>query len=258
MTELTLDEKIATLTNEHHKDFERKVDQLILRHNIKKALPNVGVPWKFYTGSRLYKSVASLYIEHDFYDYNNKKPQPTLETIIEASKHLKPISMTKCQDSCLSFQPTWIVDKMPEEKKKNWREETIVSPFIVEYDVFQNPQFTVKWFAELEGVGQVFVKIMIRLEREFGILYPIYEETKSERLSNTLIRTMHFDPPKEFITIFDEDEDPVGEMQSPITWASGSNTTPNRKLLYWIDLYLDRSPTIENLLTPIIKKMERI
>lgn len=229
-------DELKALRDKHAKE----ENALLLELSIKDELPDLGVPWRVH-GYPLYGTVASAHVEYDWFDYTGRKPKPTLETVRQAAELLPPEPMVMVRDGCLSFRPKAHVEALPEEKKERWEEELDVTPFLVEVDGFQHLTAEFHWFTRLKSDALIRVEIKLPMPGRLGT-YTV-ERKRGPRDVEQAIKRCQFRPATDYVlTLFDGTE-PVSELQSPIRWASGDVTTPNKFTLYWVELRDDWKPT---------------
>lgn len=240
-------DELKALRDKHAKE----ENELLLELSIKDDLPDVGVPWRVH-GYPLYGTVASAHVDHNWFDYTGKTPKPTLETVRQAAELLPPEPMVKVRDGSLSFRPKGYVESLPEEKKERWEEEQDVTPFLVEVCGFQHLTAEFNWFTKLKSGAVVRVEITLPMPRELGT-YTVVRQHGPRAVEQAIKRCEFIPDTDRVLTLFDGTE-PVAQLESPIRWASGSPTTPNKFTMYWVELRDDWKPTTAAALVAALTK----
>lgn len=242
-----MNDELADLEAKHAKERE----ELKRKLDIRAELYDVGVPWRIHV-YQLYGAVAGVQIAYPWFDYSAKEPKPTLDTVRLAALHHPPEPMVRVKDGCLSFRSKAHVDALPEDKKERWEEELDVAPFKVDLDAFQRHSATFEWFTRLKSGTLVRMEIELPLMRELGH-YSI-RHRGPEYIENRPIESCTFTPDAARLTTLFHGPEPVAQLESPIRWGTGSNTTPNKFTLYWTVLRDDMTPTVGALVEALSKK----
>ncbi len=205
-------------------EYEAKIACARTEDAIRAALPT---PPKYVhvAGQALYGTTASV-----------KYEGITLAEAAELVAALPAVSLTLVKDSCTSIRPTSYVESLPEEKKAHWKEEAPISSLYVEIEGFQGPTMSLHWVANIAGVG------LVRLETVIG--YPTigqYRAQRREYVGGYSYDNATFTPAADLHTVMNDGE-AVAQLESPIRWASGGPSYPQRFTLYFVDLGVDMDP----------------
>jgi hypothetical protein len=185
----------------------------------------------------LYGVDATYKLEHDFFDYRNKRPPVTLATVEALADFFPPVPYRMMRCGCLSFRTAADVDAMTEKERDAFTSEVDVCGFRVKVSAYQRLQAKFEW-ATVSPVGVVEIEVVLPLPPMFARYEMRRREYHGKIVSITDCRLI----PGQSIQWIMRDDVSVAQLESPIKWARGADDVANDYTLYWVDLADDQDP----------------
>jgi hypothetical protein len=206
------------------KKHARELAELDISQALRKALPDLGTPYKIHV-SDLHGTKALVSLEFDF--FSRVEVQPTLNTVRQLGEALPGLPLVYMQNGCAWFQAREYLDALPAEHQDGRGTVTPVCPFTVKLSEFQNHTAEFEWVAQVAGY-LVRVEVKIPTPHEIGYINATYQDLPGRRV----LASCNFGYGKKLGDI-KRDGETVAKLHSPIKFAAGGDDTPNNFVLFF-------------------------
>lgn len=215
------------------KEYEAKLAQAKREDELTALIPAGGRLCMY----KLFGSVAGVSYGDNLFGQDKAT---TWEQAKELIAKLPPVDLTLVKNGCTSFQPTSYVESLPEDHRDRGKEESPVSPVLLQIEAFQGPYLRLEWYARLAN-GEL-IHVRCNMGYLFSHRIGTYTAKRREHTGGYTYESAKFSPNAELHTI--HGEEPIAQLESPIRWASGGPEYPNNMTLYFCNLGADMDPAM--------------
>jgi hypothetical protein len=218
---------------------EKKLQQAEMEDRLEGELAKkLSIAPKMVHASDLWGSVASIYFGDEYARGNSGEHLPlSMADTLTVLAALPPVPLVEVRDSCLSHQPLFYRESLPENKRSG--SESPICPVLValEHGQGYGAFAKVQWWSTIAGES-VSVSCVVR---------PLPKRLTYVCHRRGIKGGIVYDSPETSCTAFapeDERGEPVANLRQRIVWAGGSADYPKRVSYTW-DSIRDVSPLVE-------------